>query len=146
MFLTHYNPVHNLLHRLTDLPTEFEKSLVPPVDIVEKDGEWLFSVDLPGVDSQDIDIEIKGDNLVVSATRHNVATQEKDNYRYTERSDGEYKRCFKLPESADGGKVNATTNNGVLEIKVAKRHQSQPRKIAVEAGSATDSAVKEVVA
>ena len=138
MFLTHYNPSNYLLRRLADLPMEVERNLVPAVDIIEKDSEWIFSVDLPGVDAKDINIEVKGADLVVSANRHGSVQQKEDSYVYTERSEGEYKRWFTLPDGADPEKVNAVTHNGVLEIKVAKRHQAQPRKIAIESRSAEE--------
>ena len=109
-----------------------ERSLAPTADVIEKDSEWLFRVDMPGVEKGDIDIQLDGDQLVVSGRRHEHTEEKKDGYTYIERVDGILERRFVLPETAHRDRISAKTKNGVLEIHVEKQPEVKPRKISVE--------------
>ncbi len=134
MYLTQYDPLFNLAHKLWDpvFPPGTEHHLTPAADVIEKNGEWVFRVDLPGIERDDIDIRVDGDHLVVSGKRHEHTEEKKDGYTYIERVDGLFERRFVLPETAHCDKVNAKTKDGVLEIHVEKQPEVKPRRIAVE--------------
>ncbi len=109
-----------------------EQYLTPLADIVEKDDEWVFRVDMPGVDKDHINIHVDGDQLVVSGNRHEKTEEKKDGYTYFERVDGNFERRFVLPETSDRGDISAKTKNGVLEIHIGKQPEVKPRRIAIE--------------
>ena len=131
---TRSDPFYSLMNRLWDptFPTTGDHSLTPAADIIEKDGEWLFRVDMPGVEKENIDIQVDGDQLVVSGKRHEEVEDKKDGYTYIERVDGRFERRFTLPETADREKITAKTKSGVLDIHVGKQPEAKPRRIAIE--------------
>ena len=132
MFLTHYEPISRALSNLAgSVHADHLAPLVPAADIVEKDDAWVYSLDLPGVPLDAIDIEIKGDILTVSAKRDTQEEVNKDNYTYFERSVGSFQRTFSLPADIDPERVSANSTNGVLEISVGRKEHEAPRKIAV---------------
>ncbi len=134
MYLTQYEPFFNLAHRLWE-PAHSpgaEQFLTPAADVIEEDTQWVFRVDMPGIPKNDIDIQIDGDQLIVSGKRHEHTEEKKDGYTYIERVDGHLERRFVLPETAQRDKVNAKTKNGVLEIHIEKQPEVKPRRIAVE--------------
>lgn len=128
MFLTEYDSANNILGRLVHGASGH---LVPPVDIVEKDDAWVCSMDLPGVALSDIDIKVKGDTLEVSAQRSSKKDSVEGRYARQERSFGNFYRVFTLPAEADSDNVTAHSNDGVLEIHIARRKNAEGRKIEV---------------
>ncbi len=109
-----------------------EPYMTPPADIVERDDEWIFRVDMPGVDKDHINIHVDGDQLVVSGDRHEETKEKQDGYTYIERVDGNFERRFVLPETSNRGEISAKTKNGVLEIHIGKQPEVKPRRIAIE--------------
>ena len=123
-------PLRDPLFSMID--RQYEQHMTPAADVVEEDEAWLLRVDLPGVEKDNINIEIHGDQLMVSGKRH-VHNQEKHKgYAYLERVDGQFKRIFTLPETVNKDSVSATIKNGVIEVRVEKLPETQPRKILIE--------------
>ena len=110
---------------------DFEKWLKPAVDVKESDTGWTFYVDLPGIKTDDIDVHVEDDNLVISAKHTSEVSDQKEQYIHTERHSGSYQRRFKLPPTADTETVYAKHENGVLKISVAKKESVQAKKISV---------------
>ena len=108
-----------------------EKWLTPAVDVKESDTGWTFYADLPGIKSDDIDVHVEGDSLVISAKHSSEVSEQKEQYIYTERRSGAYQRRFSLPPTADTEAISAKHENGVLKISVAKKESVQPKKISV---------------
>ena len=100
----------------------------PTVDFSEGEHEFHLSMDLPGMGREDVGIEMKGGVLRVSGERKS-SRQEGG---FTERSYGSFERSFKLPDSADGDKVGATFEHGVLDLTIAKREDIRPKKIEIK--------------
>ena len=100
-----------------------------PVDIKETEDQYLFRFDIPGVNKEDIDIELHGNRLSVSGERKTESEDERQGYYRTERSFGKFQRSFQLPEGFDGDKVEADYKDGILELKVGKQPELKPRKI-----------------
>jgi HSP20 family protein len=93
----------------------------PLVDISETDKEIKVTIELPGVDKNDIDLRVKNNNLIIKSTiKKNVSKQEEDMV-YQERSYQQYYRTVPLPEYADEKQVNAKYNNGILEVIIGKK-------------------------
>lgn len=109
--------------------------ITPAADIIEKDDSWLFRVDLPGVEKDDIDIEVNGDQLVISAKRQVDKEEKHPGYTCIERVEGQFKRVFALPDTVDKDKISARTRNGVIEVRVGKVPEILSRKVPVEGES-----------
>lgn len=73
--------------------------------------------------------------LSISGKREFDKTEEKEGYKRVERVRGHFHRRFSLPDTVDGEKITAKTNNGVLEVTIPKQEKVLPRKIQIEVSS-----------
>lgn len=110
----------------------FDRHLSPPVDIIEEDEGFLVTVDVPGVDKEDLDIAITRNILTVKGVKHEESKQKNRKSYRSESWSGSFQRTLSLPESVDPDKVEAQLKNGVLSIRVAKREELKPRQIAIQ--------------
>jgi HSP20 family protein len=104
---------------------------LPAVDVQEQPDAFVLQADLPGVDSQDIDITMENGLLSLRGRRQSETKQENGGYRRVERVSGEFFRRFTLPDSADPESISAQMSNGVLTVRIGKRAEIQPRRIQV---------------
>lgn len=102
----------------------------PAVDILEKDGNLVLRVEMPGVEEKDIEIKLEGTVLTVKAERK-PADSEGYAYYQSECCFGTFSRSFTLPETVDIDKINANYKNGVLEITLPQKPEVQPRTIKI---------------
>lgn len=105
----------------------------PAVDIVEEDERFLVRADLPGVATDDIDVQMENGLLTVAGERRRERADDADGVRRYERRVGRFARRFTLPESADAERITARSVNGTLEITIPKQPENAARRIAVEA-------------
>ena len=104
----------------------------PFIDVVETDKEVIATADMPGLDKNDIKINLTDDKLEISAeTKHEEEKKEKG-YVYRERRSGSFYRAISLPSLVDSDNVKATYNNGVLEIKMSKTEIKKKTPINIE--------------
>ncbi len=92
----------------------------PAVDILEAANEYLFRIDLPEVEQEDIGVEVEKDALVISGVRPDPAQAGKKCLR-VERPHGYFERRFALPDDASRGDISTGLGKGVLEVHVRKR-------------------------
>jgi HSP20 family protein len=108
------------------MPASFR--LGPAMDITERDDAVVVTVDVPGLDADDIHIELDDGRLTVRGTREMSSG---DGYHRAERAVGSFARSVHLPAAVDEDKVTATLDRGVLEIVVPKRAESKARRIPI---------------
>jgi HSP20 family protein len=108
-----------------DMPWE------PIVDIVEKEDEFLFSFELPGMKLEDIKVVIEGDYLVVTGDRQWKVDEEKNRAHRVERHYGTFRRELRLPSKVDPDKIKATFRDGVLEVRLPVLEIAKPRVVEV---------------
>jgi HSP20 family protein len=102
---------------------------VPALDVWETPTEVVYAFDLPGIPEDRISIEVKDDNLTISAEREKVdGTSENGFYRF-ERRYGTFARAVGLPQGVDQENIAARYENGVLEVRVPKPEEQKPKKI-----------------
>jgi len=104
----------------------------PAVDILEKDGNLLLRMEMPGLSERDIDIKSEGFVLTVSGERKDLQS-EGYTYHKMESASGPFTRSFTLPETVDLESVKANCKNGVLSISISLRPEVRPRTIKVSA-------------
>ena len=104
---------------------------VPAVDIKEEKDRFVIIADIPGVDPKDIEVHMENGMLTIKGEKETEKKEEREGYKRVERSYGSFYRRFSLPDTADAEKITAKSNNGVLEVSIAKQDQMQPRKISV---------------
>ena len=106
-------------------------ALAPRADILEGDREFRLVLDLPGVTRADLQIEIEGETLTVSARRE-ITPPEGFKILRGERADKvEFRRAFTLGRGVDPANITARFEDGVLTLTLAKSEQMLPRKIEV---------------
>jgi HSP20 family protein len=106
---------------------------IPAVDILETTNEIVVLADMPGVESKNIDIDLKDNQLTIRG-RIDPVEGEKEASLYSEFSWGDYFRTFTLSEVIDQEKIAAKMDQGVLRLALPKVEKVKPRKIAVSAG------------
>jgi HSP20 family protein len=103
----------------------------PRVDIKEEADRFVIYADLPGIDPQDIELQMDKGILSIKGERKNESAAETERFSRIERRHGRFHRRFALPDSADAEGIAATGRNGVLEISIPKKPQTTPRRIQV---------------
>jgi HSP20 family protein len=105
---------------------------VPAVDILENANEIVVLADMPGVDSKNVDIDLKENQLTIRG-RIDPLVGEKEAPLYSEFAWGDYFRTFTLSEVIDQEKITAKMDQGVLRLTLSKVEKVKPRKITVSA-------------
>ena len=108
-----------------------ERRWVPPVDVIETEREFVMRFDVPGVSEDAIAVEIDEGTLSVSGERAGERGQEGEHYHRRERTFGAFTRSIPLPQGVDEEKIQADYSAGVLEVRVPKPEQQQPRRITI---------------
>ena len=103
----------------------------PRVDIKEEPGRFVLFADIPGVDPEQIEVQMEKGILTIKGERSDVATAEHESFSRIERPHGSFHRRFALPDSADPDGIEASGQNGVLQITIPKRPETTPRRIQV---------------
>jgi HSP20 family protein len=101
----------------------------PPVDIKDSESEIVFTLDLPGMKQENIQIEITGDTLSVSAQRETEAKINADGYVQVERSWGTFRRSFSINVPIKTNDVKALYKDGVLIVHLPKADEATPKRV-----------------
>jgi HSP20 family protein len=108
---------------LLDFPPAERESLFnqwsPQIEVYEKDGELKVQADLPGIDKENVKVEIDANCLTISGERRDEREERGDNFYRSERFYGNFYREIPLPEGVDTENVKATFDKGVLEVTLA---------------------------
>lgn len=105
----------------------------PLVNMWSTENEALVCAELPGVNPQEVDINIHEDILTIQGQRK--VAQEKEEkilYHRQERDLGNYRRKLRLPFRVEGDKVEAKYEKGILSIKLPRAEKDKPRQIKVQ--------------
>lgn len=105
--------------------------LTPACDVEESPSHFLISLDMPGISKENIQIEVKDDQLVVTAERSREKTENGAGRHWSERSYGKFHRTFTLGEKVKQDGIEAVYRDGVLRIALAKADEVKPQKISV---------------
>ena len=103
----------------------------PRTDLADTDKDVTVTMELPGVDPQDVEIHINGDLLTVRGEKKAEREEKKKDYHYVERQFGSFCRTVQVPSTADPDKVDAAYKDGVLTITIAKHPDAKPKRITV---------------
>jgi HSP20 family protein len=103
----------------------------PPVDIFETAESIVIRVEVPGIDQQALDVEVRENSLIVQGDRK-FEEAEGRNYHRVERAYGTFRRVFSLPMLVRQDRIHAVLRNGVLEITLLKEEKAKPKRVQVE--------------
>jgi HSP20 family protein len=104
----------------------------PATNLVEKDQQFVITMELPGVDVSDVSVETSDDQLVVAGEKKVVFDSETEKALACERVTGSFRRTFEFPTQVDFEQISATFKHGVLSVIVPKSEKVLPRQIQIE--------------
>jgi HSP20 family protein len=103
----------------------------PLADIQEDENHLYLDFELPGISEKDVKITLQNNVLTVEGERRAERKSEKGNWLHQESYYGTFSRSFTLPGTADADSVQATFNNGLLQIRIEKRAEAKPKQIQI---------------
>ena len=112
------------------LANEAER-ISPPVDVVEDHDSYRFTIDLPGLKSDSLEVKVEDGTLVINAERSEAVKTKEARVHRAERYYGRIHRAFRLPADVGHDAIKAAYKDGVLEVTIAKRPEAKAAKIEV---------------
>ena len=109
------------------------RAAYPPLNVWSTADGLVLDAEMPGVDPQDVEISVVGDELSLRGKVNAQEPAEGETVLRRERPAGEFQRTLQLPFRANAGAVKATFKNGILRIVLPRSEEEKPRKIAIEA-------------
>jgi HSP20 family protein len=104
---------------------------MPPLDISERKDAYLVTVELPGVELDDVQITMEGNLLTIQGERIFAHDSSEQQFHRIERRYGAFRRSISLPAHVMTDAVQATAGGGVLQILVPKAEEAKPKRIQV---------------
>jgi HSP20 family protein len=153
MAITRYEPFRDLFRLQDQLFKTFGEAYssreesgltgawTPAVDVYEDNDAITVKVELPEVDSKDVDIQVEANQLTIRGERKLEKSENRDSYHRIERTYGMFSRSFTLPSTVDTEHISAESKDGVLRVVLPKRAETKPRQIKVHVDSPRPSQV-----
>ncbi|EHA8589018.1 17.3 kDa class II heat shock protein [Cocos nucifera] len=131
------------LQHLMDIPEEMEKAFnaptrtyvrdakamaSTPADVKELPSSYVFVIDMPGVKSGEIKVQVEDDNMLVISGDRKREEDKEGRYLRMERRMGKFMRKFSLPDNANTDATSAVCQDGVLTVTVQKLPPPEPKK------------------
>jgi HSP20 family protein len=110
----------------------YERAWKPLCDVSETVEEVIIVADLANVSAENIDIKVKGSNLILRGMRREPATCPERNYRQMEISYGPFERVISLFARVDASKASAVYEDGFLEIRLPKVSKEPPTEVEID--------------
>jgi HSP20 family protein len=117
------------------LPRLFEGAFgaaAPALDVVEADGEYRVTAELPGMDAKDVELTLADDMLTIKGEKKEEREETLENYHLSERRYGSFQRSLPLPRGVDRAKVEARFDKGVLTVVLPKTQDAAAAKARIE--------------
>lgn len=102
-----------------------KNGFTPKVDVTEDNDNLYVHAEIPGVNKEDVKVNINGDVLTVSGEKKTETKDENKNYYRIERTSGSFSRSFTLPSEIVVDKISAEYKDGVLNITLPKTEQAK---------------------
>ena len=131
------HPYARLFNSWLGAMNEFEpRSHGLALDVEEGSDGYTLRANLPGVKLEDIDISVHENTLTITAETASEHTDEASRLVIRERRSGKFTRSLRFPVDVHGEAIEASFDNGVLEVLAPKAEPFKPRQIPVNAVSA----------
>jgi HSP20 family protein len=137
--LTRPNPLPTLRREFDRIFDDFfpmvtadsRMEMAPPVDFSETEEAFIARMDLPGMNRDDIHVDLEDRRLTISGERKHMTEEKEENYHRMERTYGSFLRALMLPGEVKQDAIKATFHDGVLTVWIPKTEASKPRRIEV---------------
>ena len=104
----------------------------PAVDVREDANNYFVEAELPGMNKEDISLELENNVLSIRGERKFERKDEGENFHFMERSYGSFYRSFSLPKNVDGEQIGAEYKDGVLTVTLPKKEEVKPKKVEIK--------------
>jgi HSP20 family protein len=110
--------------------------VAPAMDLVEKEGGYEITAELPGLDEKNVEITLSDDILTIKGEKKEEKEEREKEYYLSERRFGSFQRTFRLPEGVNTDQIDASFRNGVLTVTLPKSAEARKsaKQISVKAG------------
>jgi HSP20 family protein len=115
---------------------------IPATDIAEDQESIRISMELAGVNSDDVRISLENNVLTVRGEKKQEEEESNERVHRVERTYGTFERTFVLPNTVDPDRIEAECENGVLTVRIPKAERARPREIRVNSGTTGSTQVK----
>ena len=106
-----------------------DRSWMPAVDVIDTPEAFVLKVELAGMKPEDVHIELEDDVLTIRGERKQEEKLETEQYQSTEWHYGGFRRSISLPRSVKRDAIEATYEDGVVEVRVPKAAEVEPQRI-----------------
>ncbi len=111
------------------------RDLAPTMDVAETDKQIEITVELPGLEEKDVQINLSDNTLTIRGEKKAEREQKDKDYHLVERSYGSFSRTLELPAGVNADDIKATISKGVLNVTVPKPAPAQVKKIQIKAAA-----------
>ncbi|SOE21785.1 HSP20 family protein [Spirosomataceae bacterium TFI 002] len=130
--LANDNTIPGLFSSIFNDSELYARSLTSPAtNVKESDLKFSLEIAAPGLKKEDFKINLTDNRLTISVEKKEETEEKNDNYHRREFSFGEFSRSFKLPNTVDVKKIEATYEEGILHIALPKKEVAEPKLITV---------------
>ena len=103
----------------------------PPINVFRKGHDIVVVAEVPGVQRQDLQVEVKGNTLRIAGAKRTAQSEERSSVHRRERRAGEFDRSVTLPIEVDADNVKAECRDGLLALYLPRAERDKPRSIAI---------------
>jgi HSP20 family protein len=127
--------------RPSGMPAEGVTAMLP-LDLSEKENEYIVKASLPGIRPEDVQISAHGDTLTIRGEMKAEQEKQDERYHLRERRYGQFQRTVRLPTPINPDKAQAQFENGVLTLILPKAEESKPKQIKIGSSAAGEASPK----
>jgi len=98
---------------------------VPAVDMVDKEGAYEITAELPGMDEKDVEVTLAEGGLTIKGEKQEEKEEKRKDYYLHERHFGSFERLIRLPEGVDTDRIEATFKRGILTVTLPKTPEAK---------------------
>jgi len=120
-----YEPLRQVSSRIADW-------FAPASEASSKDKSYEITIELPGVDVDDVEISVNDGVLTLKGEKRSAREEKGDTYYFSERQYGAFSRSFRLPADADASAIKADMKDGVLTVSIAKKEEKEAASSKIE--------------
>ncbi len=113
-----------------------EWQIAPAIDLLEKDGAYEISAELPGLDEKNVEVSLTNHTLTIKGEKSEEKKEDQKDYYLSERRYGSFQRSFQLPEGVDVDKIDAHFAKGVLTVMLPKTAEAKKAEKKIEVKTA----------
>jgi HSP20 family protein len=108
---------------------------VPALDLSETPKAFIVEAAVPGIKSDDLNITIENNVLLISGEMREEEERKERNYHRVERRFGSFQRSVALPNTVKADQISAKLEHGILHLEIPKAEEVKPRRITVNVGN-----------